>query len=96
VIVTVTVTVTVISTVTLTVTAMVMILATHGHGHGHTVTDNLWIPPDSVTVTWSGGAVGPGNISCRGSLNHGRRSSPGVEGEGRGCSMNSSILINYP
>jgi hypothetical protein len=50
------------------------------------------IPPDSVT--WSGGAVG--NISCRGSLNHGRRSSPGAEGEGLGSSMNSSILINYP
>ena len=41
------------------------------------------IPPDSVT--WSGGAVG--NISCRGALNHGRRSSPGTTGEGRGFSV---------
>ncbi len=50
------------------------------------------IQPDSVT--WSGCAGG--NTSCRGSLNHGRRSSPDAEGEGLGSSMNSSILINYP
>ncbi len=41
------------------------------------------IPPDSVT--WNGGAVG--NISCRGALNHGWRSSPGTTGEGRGFSV---------